>query len=109
MPAVGVPISTDSADQFVTQIEQNIPAGTVAVKEGATVITADGKHVGYMESVFADVSAEQITHLLISNGLITKEKKLVPIDWVTVLGEDEIHLRVDKPAVDELADVSAAL
>jgi uncharacterized protein YrrD len=93
----------------VTQIEQNIPAGTVAVKEGATVISAEGKHVGHMESVFADAAVEQITHLLISNGLITKEKKLLPIDWVTVLGEDEIHLRVNKLSVDELADVSAAI
>jgi len=33
-------------EKFLTQTNQNIPNGTVAMKEGARVITADGKHVG---------------------------------------------------------------
>jgi hypothetical protein len=54
-----------------------------------------------------DASMGQITHLFVSNGLLTKEKKLLPIHWVTVLGEDEIRLGVTKPLVDELADFSS--
>jgi uncharacterized protein YrrD len=98
--------SDEYNDQFVTQIEQNIPVGTVAVKEGAKVITAEGKHAGNVESVLADPSMDRITHLLVSNGLLTREKKLLPIHWVTVLGEDEIRLGVKKSSVDELMDVS---
>lgn len=109
MPSVGTPLITESGDQneqFVTHIEQNIPVGTVAIKEGAKVLTAEGKHAGNVESVLADSSMAHITHLLVSNGLLTKEKKLLPIHWVTVLGEDEIRLGVKKSSVDELADVS---
>jgi uncharacterized protein YrrD len=109
LPNVTRPVITDSmdyGDQFVTHIEQNIPFGTVAIKEGAKVITAEGKHAGNVESVLADPSMARITHLLVSNGLLTKEKKLLPIHWVTLLGEDEIRLGVKKSSVDELADVS---
>lgn len=109
MPSVGTPLITESAgqnEQFVTHIEQNIPVGTVAIKEGAKVVTAEGKHAGNVESVLADSSMARITHLLVSNGLLTKEKKLLPIHWVTVLGEDEIRLGVKKSSVDELDDVS---
>lgn len=106
VPNIVSPAATDPGEQFITHIEQNIPIGTVAIKEGAKVVTAEGKHAGNVESVLADSSMEQVTHFLVSNGLLTKEKKLLPIHWVTVLGEDEIRLGVKKSSVDELADVS---
>lgn len=93
-------------EQFVTAMEKNIPAGTVAVKEGANIITAEGRYAGSMESVFADTVDTQITHLLISNGLIAREKKVIPIHWVMTMDEDEIHLRVEKASIEELSDVS---
>jgi uncharacterized protein YrrD len=96
----------DYGEQYVTSVEQNIPAGTVAVKEGANVITAEGRYAGSMESAFADPVASQITHLLISNGLIAREKKVIPIHWVMTMDEDEIHLRVEKTSIEELTDVS---
>jgi uncharacterized protein YrrD len=91
--------------RFITIVEQNIPSGTVAVKEGAKVITAEGKNVGKVEAVMADVPAEQATHLLVSKGLISEEKKLVPIDWVRWIEEKEIHLSVKKDTVMELDNV----
>jgi uncharacterized protein YrrD len=109
MPNVATPLINDPEglnEKFVTHIEQNIPVGTVAIKEGARVITAEGKHAGNVESVLADSSTARVTHLLVSNGLLTKEKKLLPIHWVTVLGEDEIRLGVKKSSLDALADVS---
>lgn len=106
-PDVGMTVfPPEHEDQFVTTIEQNIPAGTIAVKEGANIITAEGRYAGSMESVFADLAATQITHLLLSNGLIAREKKVIPIHWVMTMDEDEIHLRVEKTSVEELSDVS---
>jgi uncharacterized protein YrrD len=96
----------EPGEQFVTAIEQNIPEGTVAVKEGANIITSEGRYAGSMESVFADAADTQITHLLISNGLIAREKKVIPIQWVMTMDEDEIHLRVEKVSIEELSDVS---
>jgi hypothetical protein len=40
--------------------------------------------------------------------MFTKEKRLIPMKWVMTLGEDEVHLRVDKTLVAE-ADVPVAV
>jgi uncharacterized protein YrrD len=101
-PGFGPMVVPAPGEQLVTQIEQNIPEGTVAMKEGAKVISADGKHVGNVERVLADSSVDQVTHLVISQGLFTKETKLIPINWVMTLGEDKVHLRVKKASVAEV-------
>ena len=100
--AMGSVIMPTPEEQATTTVEQNIPPGTVALKEGARVITADEEDVGNVERILADPSVGQATHLLITQGLLVKEQKLIPISWVTTLGEDAIHLRVQ-------ADVIAAL
>jgi uncharacterized protein YrrD len=98
------PRPAPAGERFVIQTEQNIPAGTVAMKEGAKVMTAEGKHVGNVERVLADVAADRATYLLVSTGLLTREKKLIPITWVSTLAEDEVHLRVKRDSVEQLAD-----
>ena len=100
-PSFGPMIMPPVGEQFVTQIEQNIPEGTVAMKEGAKVITADGKHVGNLERVLADSSVEQVTNLEISKGMFTKERRLIPMKWVKSISEDEIHLRVEEASLDD--------
>jgi hypothetical protein len=96
-------------EKFITQFEQNIPTGTVAMREGAAVITADGKNVGNVIGVFAKSPVDQISHLLIAKGLISNGKKLIPIKWVTTLGEDEVYLRVKKDLVDKLDTAPTAV
>lgn len=105
-PEPNIPVVPGPGDQYVTQTEQNIPEGTVAMKEGAKVITAEGQHVGNVERVLADPSVDQVTHLLISRGMFPKQTKLIPMEWVATMEEDEVHLRVEKHWVEELADVS---
>ena len=100
-PQFGPMISTAPNEQLVTETEQNIPEGTVAMKEGAKVITVEGKHVGNVERVLADPTIDQVTHLVVSTGLLMKEEKLIPIRWVLRIGENEIHLKVDKKSVEE--------
>lgn len=110
MGGVPAPISTavsSRGDKYITKVEQNIPSGTIAVKEGAKVMTSEGKVVGKMESMLADAPADhQVTHLLVSKGLLTEEKKLVPINWVETLGEEEIKLNVEEYSVQELESIS---
>ena len=104
----GVSIGPASGEKFTTVMEQNIPQGTVALKEGAKVITVEGKHVGNVERVLAEVPADRATHLLVSMGMFTKESKLIPINWVEMMSESEVHLRVRKESLEELADTPAA-
>jgi hypothetical protein len=99
-------LQTMTGEEFATRVDQNIPEGTVAMKEGARVISADGEHVGDVERVFTGIPNEQITHLLISRGKIKKTAKLVPIDWVNTMNEDEVNLRVNKVSIDNLAETS---
>jgi hypothetical protein len=78
------------------------------LKEGAKVITVDGKHVGNVERVLAEVPADRATHLLVSMGIFTKESKLIPINWVEMMSESEVHLRVRKESLEEIAATPAA-
>lgn len=101
-PGFGPMLVPAPGEQIVTQIEQNIPVGTVAMKEGAKVISADGKHVGNVERVLADPSVDQVTHLVISQGLFTKANKLIPINYVMTVGEDAVHLRVKRVSIQDV-------
>lgn len=101
-----LPQLIDPAYRVATQL--NIPAGTVAVKEGAKVIARDGKPAGSVEEVLTTDEGEQVTHVLISHGRLVKEKKLIPISWIDALGETEIHLAVSANTIDRLPDYDHA-
>ena len=90
--------------QYVAKTERNIPEGTVALEEGAKVISSDGEHVGDIERIFTDPLEERATHLLISEGLILKDEKLIPTGWMTHVFEDEVHLSVDSDFVESLPE-----
>jgi len=80
--------------RLITQTEQNIPTGTIALKEGAKIITAEGKEVGHLERVFTDSTAHRATHLVIAQGLLAPKRRLIPITWANIVDEDEVHLAV---------------
>jgi uncharacterized protein YrrD len=105
---LGTPMMSAPDGRIVTRVEQNIPAGTVAMKEGAKVVSADGKLVGVVERVLADPTAEQITDLLVSKGFLVRDAKLIPIQWVMSVGEEEVRLRVSRESVEDLNDLPIA-
>jgi sporulation protein YlmC with PRC-barrel domain len=98
----GVLSSPQPVDHFVTETVQNIPEGTVAMKEGAKVITAEGKSIGNVERVLADPLVDRVTHLIVSAGRFGRESKMIPVDLVTKIDEDEVRLRVEKESLDKL-------
>jgi uncharacterized protein YrrD len=91
-----------SGPQYVPRVEQNIPEGTVALREGARVIADDGQMVGHVEEVLADADSEEATHFLISKGLLTKERKLIPTLWVREIEENEIYLIAPADVLEKL-------
>lgn len=84
--------------------DENIPRGTVAVQEGAKVLTSDSKHIGDVEKVFVDPESTKATHFLIGKGLLIKEQKLIPVDWVKTYTEKEVYLSLDEAFVQKLPD-----
>lgn len=108
-PAViSLVLDTTTNETYTTETVQNIPEGTVAMKEGAKVISADGEHVGNVERILADSAVAQITHLMISRGILTKEVKLIPVKWVLKIGEENVYLNVNKDSLDGLNGILLA-
>jgi uncharacterized protein YrrD len=88
----------------VLKTEKNIPKGTIALQEGAEVVGSDGKTIGKIEQIFTDSVEDRATHLLISEGLILKEKRLIPTQWIRNLFEDEVHISVSSEFVNGLPE-----
>jgi len=86
------------------ETERNIPDQTIALQKGAAVISAKGDHVGNIEKVLTDPQADHVTHFVISQGLILKERKLVPVTWVNLFEEGKIHLSVGTKVIDSLSE-----
>ncbi|MBI5567537.1 MAG: PRC-barrel domain-containing protein [Chloroflexi bacterium] len=101
-----LPQFVDPGYRIETQL--NIPEGTVAVKEGARVIARDGKRAGNIDEVVTTGNGDRITHVLISQGLLVKEKKLIPAGWIAALGEDEVHLAVGSRTIAKLPNYDQA-
>ena len=83
---------------------RNIPADTIPLKEGADVISSDGKHVGDVERLFVDAESKRATHFLISEGLLFKERKLIPAHWIRSVAEDKVNLAVPSRLLERLPE-----
>jgi uncharacterized protein YrrD len=108
-PPVGAALvaarNTDQLEpHYVSKTKQNIPEGTIALEEGAKVFSSDGEHIGDIERIFTEPQENQATHLLISEGLILKDRKLIPTRWMRRVLEDRVHLSVDSDLVASLPE-----
>jgi uncharacterized protein YrrD len=84
------------------EVRQNIPENTIPLTEGANVMSVDEKHVGDLERLFVDSDTNSVTHFVISQGLLLKDRKLVPAGWVSTVEEDKVHLTVSADLLDRL-------
>lgn len=96
----------DHAPHTFVRTRRNIPQGTVPLEEGAKVVCRDGESAGKIERIYSDPEEHRATHLVISSGLISKEKKLVPSIWVAHIDEDEVRLNVGCEVIDRLPPFS---
>lgn len=85
-----------------TSTLQNIPEGTVALKEGAKVITSDGQNVGDLDHF--NTTENRITDLFITKGKLLKARRLVQAEAISSILENEIRLNVDAAFVNSLPE-----
>ncbi len=85
-----------------TVTQQNIPANTVPLKDGSNVISSDGRHVGDVERLLVEPDSGKVTHLLISQGLLFKDHKMIPTNWVQAVEEDKVNLKVSSRVLEDL-------
>lgn len=64
-------------------------------KQGARVLTFDGKDVGRIDHVVLDPQTKEITHMVVRKGFLFAEDKIVPISLIASSDEDTIYLRED--------------
>jgi sporulation protein YlmC with PRC-barrel domain len=101
-PEPGVPVSGNSP--VVKEPQENIPKDTVSVKEGSKVYSSDGKHIGNVERMFVDSDSGRLTNLVIDKGVLLKNHKQIPVDWIDVITEDEVRLAMDAAFISRLPD-----
>lgn len=80
---------------YAVETERNIPQGTIALKEGAKVVDSHGDQVGSVARVFTNDETHQVTHLLIAEGWLFPDKRLVPTYWIRDVTDEEVALKVD--------------
>jgi uncharacterized protein YrrD len=84
--------------------ENVIPDETIALEEGAKVISKDGEHIGNVEEVIVESAEHVATHFVIGKGLFLKERKLVPTVWIADVDDDQVTLSVMSNLVDRLPE-----
>ena len=90
--------------RYVLKTETTIPEETVALEEGASVFGNDGEEIGRVERIIVEESDMRASHLVISQGLLTKEYKLVPTLWITDVTEDKVYLSIDSDLFERLPE-----
>jgi uncharacterized protein YrrD len=76
----------------------------IALSEGAKVIAENGEHVGNIETLITDPKDDRVTHVVIASGLLTKERKIIPVHWLNTVLDDEVRLSVDSRLLERLPE-----
>lgn len=84
------------------ETKRNIPEDTVPLKEGTNIVSSDGEHVGDVERLFLEEGSNKVTHFVISQGVLFKDRKLVPAHWVKSVEEENVHLAVSSQLLERL-------
>jgi uncharacterized protein YrrD len=91
-------------EQPETEMVKNMPAETIDISKNANVIGLNGEHVGDVEEVMVDPTSDQISHFVISKGLLFTEEKLIPVSWVQGYDSDKLKLVVNEKIVENLPE-----
>lgn len=94
--------------EFIPKTTKDIPEGKVALEEGAKVINRDGGHVGNIEEIITQSQDPFVSHFVVSEGLLLKERKLVPAVWITKVTEDEVRLSIESGIFERLPEYQPA-
>lgn len=77
-----------------------IPKDTIALKEGALVV-GEGETIGNLESFVVNPKTNCVSHAVIGQTIDSKRKP-VPMSWLKIIDEGEVHLSVTPAAFERL-------
>jgi len=81
--------------------EVSIPIDDIMLMHDSPVETADGDVIGDVDELITGAD-DKITHVLISEGTIYTEQKLIPIDWIAGFEDNRVRLAVDRQVIDRM-------
>jgi uncharacterized protein YrrD len=96
----GIPDATDGTQ--IEKTEENIPENRVVVEPGAIVRSNEGEHIGEVSRVLVDPQTNIATHFVIGQGVLVRDHKLIPLDWVDSITRQEVRLLVGTKVLDRV-------
>ena len=73
------------------------------IHRGMTVHTCEGHMAGHVAAVVLDQGQQQVTHVLLVQERQLLEYRLIPVEFITQVSDEEILLRIFQPAVDSFS------
>lgn len=74
----------------------------IELKEGAPVVTADGKDAGRINRFVLDPVTNAVTHIVVQKGWLLAEDKVVPFEMVGSSADGKLVLSEDLKDLDQL-------
>jgi uncharacterized protein YrrD len=90
--------------RYVTKEVENLPENAIQLWDNMNIIASDEKKVGEVERTFTNPDTNEITHILIEQGIFFTEDKLVPTSWIDHVTSDAVHLSVPSDYLDRLPE-----
>ena len=85
---------------------RRIPPGELAVRRGARVRATDG-WVGRVDEFIVGLFSGNITHLVLREGHLWKEKDItIPVDQIDHIKENIVYLKIDKNTIASMPSVA---
>ncbi len=95
--------------KWITVKSEAIPAGEIAVRQGAHVQATDGR-VGRLDEFLVDPVTEQVTHLVMREGHLWGQRDVtIPVSEIEHLEENTIYLQLNKEQVGALPSTPIAV
>lgn len=74
----------------------------VEVRRGMTILTTEGQEAGKVAAVIINRHDREVTHILLSRVSQIPEYRLVPIDFIEQVREENVLLLIFKQVVNSL-------
>lgn len=88
--------------QYQERKKTNLPEGAEPIQKDTNVFTYKNEHLGDVEEVIVDSVTDQVTHFVVSKGILLQEEKLIPAEWVKEYDREKVVLAVNKETVNSL-------
>src|SRR5687768_6013882 len=73
-------------------------------KKGVDVFSSDNEKIGTLDRVVMDPKTKEVTHIIVREGFLYTEDKVVPMDLIGSVTDERIDLQGSKEHLDELPD-----